>query len=448
MNLLLIKNAQLVNEGRIFSADILIEGDRIAKIDANGISHSSANIIDAKGKFLLPGVIDDQVHFREPGLTTKDDLWHASRSAVSGGTTSFMEMPNTIPKTLTQQLLEEKYQLGKKNSIANYSFYMGTSNENVEEVLRTDPKTVCGIKIFMGASTGDMLVDNPNTLRGIFSKNHPYLPIALHCEDENTIRKNTEIFREKYGENIPFSKHPEIRSAESCFLSSSLAIGLAREYNTRIHILHLSTAKEMSEFENKSKPLREKRITAEVCIHHLWFSDQDYEKKGAMIKWNPAIKSESDRVALFQALLDDKIDVIATDHAPHTLLEKQNSYFQAPSGGPMVQHSLVAMLEFYHNKKISLEKIVAKMCHAPAEIFHVQERGYLREGYFADMVIIDLNSEWTVSRENVNYKCGWSPMEGVLFHSKVETTIVNGRIAYNKGVWDDSIRGMRLTFDR
>lgn len=448
MNKVLIKNGTLINEGRIWNADILIEDKLIIRLDENGINDPSAKIIDASGKYIIPGVIDSQVHFREPGLTQKDDLWHASRSAVSGGTTSFMEMPNTIPKALTQDLLEDKYQLGAKNSIANYSFYMGTSNENSDEVFRTDPKRVCGVKIFMGASTGDMLVDRPETLRTLFSKNHPLIPIALHCEDETTIRRNTDLYREKYGEQIPISMHPEIRSAEACYLSSSLAISLAKEYNARIHILHLSTEKEMSLFEKGNLPLREKRITSEACIHHLWFSAKDYETKGSFIKWNPAIKNESDRLALFQAMLDDKLDVIATDHAPHTLDEKMNTYFKSPSGGPMVQHSLLAMLEFYHRKQISLEKIIHKMCHAPAEIFRVHKRGYLKEGYFADIAILNLNSNWTVDKSNVNYKCGWSPMEAVNFHSEVELTLVNGKIAYNKGSWDDSIRGERLTFDR
>jgi dihydroorotase len=448
MKKILIKNGTLVNEGRIWNADLLIEDKIISRIDEAGISDSQATVIDATGKYIIPGVIDSQVHFREPGLTQKDDLWHASRSAVSGGTTSFMEMPNTIPKALTQELLEEKYQLGNKNSIANYSFYMGTSNENSDEVFKTNPKNVCGVKIFMGASTGDMLVDSPETLRRVFSKNHPLIPIALHCEDEATIRKNTDLFREKYGEDMPMKMHPELRSAEACYLSSSLAVGIAKEYNSRIHILHLTSEKEMSLFEKGNVPLREKRITAEVCIHHLWFSAKDYETKGTYIKWNPAIKQESDRLALFQAMLDDKLDVIATDHAPHTLEEKQNSYFKAPAGAPMVQHSLLAMLEFYHQKKISLEKIIHKMCHAPAEIFRVHNRGYLKPGYFADMVILDMNSNWIVDRSNVNYKCAWSPMEGVNFHSKVEKTIVNGRIAYDNGNWDDTLRGERLTFDR
>jgi dihydroorotase len=449
MNKLLLKNGTLVNEGKVYQADILIEGDRIVKIEKNGINSfdSGVEVYDATGKHIIPGVIDSQVHFREPGLTHKDDIYSASRSAVSGGVTSFMEMPNTNPQTLTQELLEEKFQIAGKKSFANYSFFMGTSNSNLEEVMRTDPKRVCGVKIFMGASTGNMLVDNPETLRTLFSKNHPSLPISLHCEDENTIRNNTEVYRAKYGEDIPIRFHPLIRSEEACYKSSSFAVSLAKEFNTRIHILHLTTEKEMSLF-SPGGILKDKRITAEVCIHHLWFSEEDYDRKGTYIKWNPAIKSKSDRDALFQAMLDDRIDVIATDHSPHTIEEKNNTYFKAPSGGPLVAHSLVAMLEFYHKGKISLEKIISKLCHAPAEIFAVSNRGYLREGYYADIAIIDLDSPWIVSKDNINYKVGYSPFEGETFHSKVVTTIVNGSIVYNQGEWKDEVRGMRLEFQR
>lgn len=447
----IIKNGKLVNEGRIFAADILLEGDRIARIEERGFSdsgnHSGAKIINAEGKYIFPGIIDSQVHFREPGLTHKDDLYSASRSAVSGGVTSFMEMPNTNPQTLTQELLEEKFQIASQKSLANFSFFMGTSNSNRDEVLRTDPERVCGIKIFMGASTGNMLVDDPQTLRSIFSQNHPNLPISLHCEDEKTIQENTAKFREKYGEEVPIEYHPAIRSEEACYKSSSFAVALAKEFNTRIHVLHLTTGKEMELFTPGGN-LREKRITAEVCVHHLWFSEEDYLKKGTWVKWNPAIKKSSDRDALFQALLDNRLDVVATDHSPHTVEEKANSYFKAPSGGPLVAHSLAVMMEFAHRGKISVERVVEKMCHAPAELFRVRERGYLREGYYADIAIVNPKSTWVVSPANINYKCGYSPFEGTEFHSRVETTFVNGNCVYHLGEWFESARGSRLLFDR
>jgi len=444
---LIIKNAHLVNEGKVTLADVLIENGRIKEISAANtlsIHTEEIRIIDASGKYLLPGVIDDQVHFREPGLTQKGDIYSESKAAIAGGTTSYMEMPNTVPNTLTQQLLEDKYQIAAKKSLANFSFFMGASNDNIEEVLKTDPRTVCGIKIFMGSSTGNMLVDNHQTLENIFSKCN--MLIAVHCEDEATIRKNIELFKFKYGEDVPIENHPLIRSEEACYKSSSLAVELAKKFNTRLHVLHISTAKEIGLFDN-TVPLKEKRITAEVCIHHLWFSDLDYITKGTKIKWNPAVKTNKDREALFEALLNNKLDIIATDHAPHTLQEKNNSYFKAPSGGPLVQHSLNAMLEFYHNNKITIEKIVEKMCHAPADCFRIKERGYIRKGYWADLVLVDLSSSWKVDRSNILYKCGWSPFEGQVFHSKITHTFVNGNLVYENGKFNESIKGQRLMFN-
>jgi len=442
--LTLIKNAQIVNEGKIYKSDVLIENQIIKEI-ANNINIDVDRIIDAERLHLLPGVIDDQVHFREPGLTHKANIYTESKAAVAGGITSFMEMPNTNPQALTEELLEDKYKIASKTSIANYSFFMGASNDNLEEVLKTNPKNVGAIKIFMGSSTGNMLVDNKNVLEDIFSKS-PML-IAVHCEDEETIQKNIDAAKEKYGEEVPISEHPNIRSAEACFKSSSIAVELAKKHNTRLHVFHLSTEKEIELFDNKL-PLKEKRITAEVCIHHLWFDESRYKEKGTLIKWNPAVKRENDKDALLQALLDGKLDVIATDHAPHTLEEKSNNYFNAPSGGPLVQHALPAMLEFVKNGKISLEKVVEKMCHNPAICFRVEERGYIREGYFADLVLVDLNNPWEVNKENILYKCGWSPFEGEIFSSKITHTLVNGHIAYEHGKFDESKNGMRLTFDR
>jgi len=445
---ILLKNAKIVNENTIFSGHVLIEKDIIAKIfkEVDDItSYEKINkVIDVKGNYLLPGVIDDQVHFREPGLTHKATIQTESRAAVAGGITSFMEMPNTVPNTLTQELLQDKYDIAEKTSYANYSFYMGASNDNIEEVLKTDPKTVCGVKVFMGSSTGNMLVDNPETLEELFSKCK--LLIAAHCEDEDTIKKNMAIYKEKYGEDVPVSCHPDIRSEEACYKSSSLAIALAKKHNTRFHLFHLSTAKELELLENKT-PLKEKRITAEACVHHMWFSDEDYKTKGNFIKWNPAVKKASDRDAILQAVIDGTIDVIATDHAPHTLEEKQQTYFKAPSGGPLVQHALVAMLEHYHNGKISLEKMVEKMSHAVADCFKVENRGFIREGYFADFVVVDLNNPWTVNKDNLLYKCGWSPFEGTTFKSKVLTTIINGSVVYTNGKFDENYRGKRLTFN-
>ncbi len=442
--LTLIKNAQIVNEGTIYKSDVLVENQIIKEIGKN-INPNNKQIIDAEGLHLLPGIIDDQVHFREPGLTHKANIYTESKAAVAGGITSFMEMPNTNPQALTQKLLEDKYQIASETSIANYSFFMGVSNDNLEEVLKTDPKTVGAIKIFMGSSTGNMLVDNKSILEEIFSKS-PML-IAVHCEDEQTIQKNTIKAKKKFGEDVPIAEHPNIRSAEACYKSSSMAVELAKKHNARLHVFHLSTEKEIALFDN-TLPLEEKRITAEVCIHHLWFSDRDYDEKGVLIKWNPAVKKESDKNALFQALLDGKLDVIASDHAPHTLEEKSNTYFKAPSGGPLVQHALPAMLAFANQGKISLEKVVEKMCHNPAICFRVENRGFIREGYFADLVLVDLNKPWEVNKDNILYKCGWSPFEGETFNAQITHTFVNGHIAYKYGDFDETRRGMRLTFDR
>jgi len=444
----LLKNAQIVNQGQIFKGHVLIDGERIAKVLKAGEDittiENECEVLDLNNNYLLPGVIDDQCHFREPGLTHKANIHSESRAAVAGGTTSFMEMPNTVPNTLTQELLQDKYDIAEKTSFANYSFYMGASNDNIDEVLKTDPKTVCGVKVFMGSSTGNMLVDNKETLEELFSKCK--LLIAAHCEDETTIRNNMAIYKEKYGEDVPIECHPLIRSEEACYLSSSMAIELAKKHNTRFHLFHLSTAKEIGLLENKT-PLREKRITAEACIHHLWFSDEDYATKGAFIKWNPAVKKASDRAAILQGVLDNYIDVIATDHAPHTVDEKLNTYFNAASGGPMVQHALVAMLEMYHDGKISLERIVEKMSHAVADCFRIEDRGFIKAGQFADLVVVDLDNPWTVEKENLLYKCGWSPMEGQTFKAKVMQTFVNGHLVYNMGEIDEDYRGKRMRFD-
>jgi len=447
MNTLLISNALIINEGKTFAGNVLIHDNLIGKILPEGSSAGvkADQVIDAQGNYLIPGVIDDQVHFREPGLTHKGDIFTESRAAVAGGVTSFMEMPNTHPQTLTQTLLEEKYSLASGRSLANYSFYMGAANDNLDEILKTDPARVCGIKIFMGASTGNMLVDNPETLKAIFSQS-PML-IAVHCEDETTIRRNTEIMRNRFGEDVPVYYHPVIRDAEACYRSSSLAVELATRYNTRLHLLHLSTAREMS-LLHSSIPLTEKRITAEVCVHHLLFDNRDYFTLGNLIKWNPAIKSQEDKEALFQGLLEGKIDVVATDHAPHTLAEKQNTYFRAPSGGPLVQHSLVAMLEFCNQGRLKPEQVVDKMCHAPAELFRIHRRGYIREGYYADLVIVDPNRRWTVATDNLLYKCGWSPLTGMSFSSAVTHTFVNGNLVYDQGHLLENRKGMRLSFER
>ncbi|MEC8274047.1 MAG: dihydroorotase [Bacteroidota bacterium] len=444
MNSTLIRNALLINEGKIFLADVFIQNGLIAQI-GQSLDIQADESIDAEGKYLMPGIIDDQVHFREPGLTHKADLYSESKAAVAGGITSFMEMPNTKPQTLTQELLEQKYQRAKEVSLANYSFFMGASNDNLQEVLKTDPKNVGAIKIFMGSSTGNMLVDDKTVLENIFEKSK--MLIAVHCEDEATIQQNTAHYKSIYGEDVPIEMHPKIRSDEACYKSSSMAIELAKKHNTRLHVFHLSTAKEMELFRNDI-PLKEKRITAEVCVHHLWFDDSQYVDKGTHIKWNPAVKSKADKEAVFEALLDDKIDIIATDHAPHTLEEKNNTYFNAPSGGPLVQHALVAMLELYHQGKIRLEKIVEKMCHAPAICFKVENRGFIREGYAADLVLVEIDNPWEVNKDNILYKCAWSPFEGNTFKSRVTHTWVNGHLAYQNGSFDESQKGHRLTFDR
>ena len=439
----LILNANIVNEGRIVEGDLLIAGDRIEKISGDLSSVPADETVDANGRFLLPGLIDDQVHFREPGLTHKADIFTESRTAVAGGVTSFMEMPNTVPNTLTQTLLENKYAIAGKSSLANYSFYMGVSNDNLDEVLRTNPSDVCGVKVFMGSSTGNMLVDDFKTLEGLFLQSE--MLIAAHCEDENTIRRNAETYRSRYGENVPVSCHPLIRTKEACYKSSSMAVALAKKNGARLHVLHISTGRELALFDN-SIPLEEKKITAEACIHHLWFTDADYEQKGALIKWNPAIKTASDRDLIFAAILNDTIDVVATDHAPHTLEEKNGTYFNAPSGGPLIQHSLVAMLAFYHKGMISLEKIVKKMCHDPAILFRITDRGFIRESYFADLALVDLNAPWTVEKSNILAKCGWSPFEGQQFKSRITDTWVSGFRAYKDGRINEGQPGRRLKF--
>lgn len=444
MSRTLLKNAKVVNENRCFEADVLIVGERIEKIQSS-ISDSKAEHIDLDGCYLFPGIIDDQVHFREPGLTHKGDIASESRAAIAGGITSFMEQPNTEPQTTTIEKLEEKFALAADTSYANYSFLFGGTNDNLEEIKRLDKKSCSGIKLFLGSSTGNMLVDDAEVIEKIFRSTE--MVISTHCEDEETIRYNLSQYKEKYGDDIPLKYHPIIRSEEACYISSSQAIGLAMKTGARLHVFHLSTGKETDLFTN-SIPLEEKKITAEVCIHHLWFSDADYGEKGTLIKWNPAVKKASDRAALWKALLDDRIDVIATDHAPHTLEEKQNPYTKAPSGGPLVQHALVAMLQKHAEGIISLEKIVEKMCHNPAKLFQVEKRGYIREGYFADLVQVHPNSKWKVKKDNIFYKCGWSPFEGTTFGSQVQRTFVNGHLAYENGSFSEIRAAHRLTFER
>jgi len=441
---ILIKNARIVNEGTIKTGDVLIKDELIQKIGSD-LSHANAKVIDAEGQFLIPGLIDDQVHFREPGLTHKAEIYTESKAAVAGGITSFMEMPNTVPNALTQELLEDKYCIAAKKSLANYSFYMGVSNDNLEEVLKTNHQHVCGIKVFMGSSTGNMLVDDESTLENLFSRAE--MIITAHCEDEDTIKRNLEIYKEKYPAGIPFSAHPNIRSVDACYISSARAVALAKKHQTKFHVLHISTAKETELFDQHID-LADKLITSEACIHHLWFSDREYENKGSLIKWNPAIKSSADRASVFSALMDGAIDVIATDHAPHTWDEKQQGYLDCPSGGPLVQHALPALMEFYHEGKMSIEKIVEKACHNPAILFQVEQRGFVREGYFADLVLIDPNHNWTVTKDNILAKCGWSPFEGQQFQSTVTHTLVSGHLAYVNGVFDESKKGKRLSFDR
>ncbi|MES2545544.1 MAG: dihydroorotase [Bacteroidota bacterium] len=446
MNTVLIKNAKIVNEGTIFEGDVLIENEFIVEV-AENISAKSSNckIIDAEGSYLIPGMIDDQVHFREPGLTHKGDIASESRAAVAGGITSFIEQPNTVPNAVTQEILEEKYIIASQKSFANYSFMMGATNDNLEEVLRTNPKNVAGIKIFLGSSTGNMLVDNEATLERIFSST-PML-IAVHCEDEATIKNNLEKYKAQYGEDIPIQAHHLIRSAEACYISSSKAVALAKKTGARLHIFHLSTAKEMDLFTNKI-PLEEKKITAEVCVHHLWFTNEDYDTKGNFIKWNPAVKTADDRKALWEALLDDRIDVIATDHAPHTLEEKQQSYLKAPSGGPLVQHAIVALFEAHHQGKISVEKIVEKTAHNPAKIFKIEKRGFVKEGYYADLAIVNPHLPWSVSKDNILSKCGWSPFDDYTFTSRITHTFVNGQLVYHNFKVKDIQCGQRLLFER
>ena len=446
MSLVLIKNARIINEGSIVEGDVLIDGEYIVDIDSS-ISSKSANttVIDAEGKYLIPGVIDDQVHFREPGLTHKATIETESKAAVAGGITSFIEMPNTVPQATTQQLLEKKFEIASKSSYANYSFMFGGTNNNLDELLKTNPKNVAGIKLFLGSSTGNMLVDSEEVLKKIFSSTK--MLIAVHCEDEATVKNNLEHYLKEHGDAIPIALHPKIRSEEACYLSSSKAIELAKETGARLHVFHLSTAKETELFSNKT-PLEEKQITAEVCVHHLWFDESDYTQKGALIKWNPAVKTKKDKEGLWKALLDDRIDVIATDHAPHTLEEKQQVYTKSPSGGPLVQHALPAMLKAHTQEKISLEKIVEKMCHNPAKLFKIEKRGFIKKGYFADLVLIDIASPWTVTKNNLLYKCGWSPFEGTTFYSKITHTFVNGNLVYTNGKFNNTVKGKRLLFNR
>ncbi len=442
---ILIKNASMVNDGRILDGDLLIRRGRIEQIAAEISVPENARVLDAEGRTLIPGMIDDQVHFREPGATHKGDMQSESRAAVAGGITSFMDMPNTNPQTTTRAALEDKYLIAEDRSSANYAFYLGATNDNVEEIAALDPKQACGVKVFMGASTGNMLVNNEKALEAIF-KEAPIL-VATHCEDTPTIQHLEAVYREKYGEDVPVSCHPEIRSAEACYLSSSMAVGLAKRYGTRLHVLHLTTAREMELFE--PGPLDNKMITAEACVHHLYFDDRDYENKGSFIKCNPAVKSKADRDAIRKALVEDRIDVVATDHAPHTLEEKLDSYFKAPAGLPLVQWALPMMFELYHERLISLEQLVEKTSHGPARLFNVSERGYLREGYWADLTLVDLNDPHRVERGDVLYKCGWSPMEGERLRSRITATFVNGQIAYRDGRGvNTAVTGQRLKFDR
>ena len=434
----------MVNEGSITESDLLINNGRIEKI-ATLITDDNTEIIDAEGKYLLPGMIDDQVHFREPGLTHKANIYTESRAAVAGGITSFMEMPNTVPQALTQELLADKYNIASKDSLANYSFFMGVSNHNLEEALKTNKRDVCGLKIFMGSSTGDMLVDSEEVLNGVFSKSD--MLIATHCEDEATVRTNFAKYKEQFGDDIPMKYHPIIRSEKACYLSSSMAVDLAKKHDSRLHILHISTEKETHLFDN-SIPLKDKKITAEACVHHLWFSDADYETKGSFIKWNPAVKTANDRDGILKAVLENRIDVIATDHAPHTLEEKQNIYTSAPSGGPLVQHCIPALLEMYHQGKISLETIVEKTSHNLSILFNIEDRGYIREGYWADLVLVDIDNPWEVNKSNILYKCGWSPFEKQTFKSQITHTFVSGHLAYEHGHFDESKVGKRLRFNR
>jgi dihydroorotase len=445
MSITLIKNAKIVNEGIVLEGDVLIENEFIIEVAKNIASDNNYTIIDAEGSYLIPGAIDDQVHFREPGLTHKGTIETESRAAIAGGITSFIEQPNTVPNAVTQELLEQKYEIAAATSYANYSFMMGGTNDNLEEIIKTNPRNVAGIKLFLGSSTGNMLVDNEEALEKIFSSTK--MLIAVHCEDEGTIRTNTERYKNEFGDAIPVTAHHLIRSEEACYLSSSKAIELAKKTGARLHVFHLSTAKEMELFTNKI-PLEEKQITAEVCIHHLWFTNDDYATKGNFIKWNPAVKTATDRDALWKALLNDTIDVIATDHAPHTLEEKSKKYTEAPSGGPLVQHALVALFEAHLQGKISVEKIVEKFCHNPAKIFKIEKRGYIKPGFYADLVLIKKSNSWEVTKENVLYKCGWSPFEGTTFNTKISHTFINGELVFENGKITEIKAGKRLLFDR
>ncbi len=446
MNNYLIKNARIVNKGLISKGFVLIRGGIIRAVGTGepGAEQELAEVVDAGGKYLLPGIIDDQVHFREPGLTHKGEIATESKAAVAGGITSYMEMPNTKPQATSIAELEKKYERAREVSMANYSFYLGATNDNLEEIKKLDPTRICGVKVFMGSSTGNMLVDDRKSLERIFAGS-PAL-IATHCEDEATIISNTVKAREEFGEDVPVNQHALIRSEEACYLSSSLAVELAKKHNARLHVLHISTARELELFQ-QGTDFRKKRITSEVCIHHLWFNEEDYERKGTLIKWNPSIKTLHDRDSLLAAVLNDKLDVIATDHAPHTIEEKQSKYFESPSGGPMVQHALTAMLELVHLGKISIEKVVEKMCHAPARLFGIKDRGFIEPGLKADLVLVDMDQEWTVAHKNIHYKCGWSPLEGETFHSKVSHTWVNGQLAYKEGLFNEMVRGERLEFE-
>lgn len=441
----LIKNAQIVNEGEIFTGFVLISGDLISEIGTDSTNLPEAEkVIDAQGKFLIPGLIDDQVHFREPGLTHKGDIKSESTAAVAGGITSYMEMPNTVPQAVTINELEKKYEIASRTSLGNYSFYLGVTNSNIDEIRKIDPSRICGIKIFMGSSTGDMVVDNDNSLDNVFHDS-PVL-IATHCEDDDIIKENQAKYLEKFGEDIPYIHHPDIRSHEACYKSSSKAVALAKKNGSQLHIMHLSTKKEL-ELIKQGKML-DKKITAEACVHHLWFNREDYKTKGAFIKWNPAVKDEEDRLALIDALNNDVLDIIATDHAPHTLEEKTGIYTKTPSGGPLVQHSLTALMEFHLDGVLSITKMVEKACHNPAKLFSVEKRGFIRPGYFADLVLINPDKPWTVDKSNILYKCGWSPFEGYTFRTQVEKTFVNGHLAYDNGKIDDSKHGQRLSFHR
>lgn len=446
MKTTLIKNVTIVNENKTFKGSVLIEGYFIKTISEEVIDENNINnVVNGEGKFLIPGLIDDQVHFREPGLTHKANLKTESRAAVAGGITTFMEMPNTVPNTVTQELLQDKYDIAAEDSIANYSFFFGATNDNLKEVLKTDPKTVCGVKVFMGSSTGNMLVDNRKTLDGLFAECE--LLIATHCEDEETVQKNLAFYKNKYNNNIPISAHPLIRNTEACYKSSSMAVELATKHNAKLHVLHISTEKELSLFDNK-KSLSEKNVTAEGCVHHAWFSDEDYDKKGTFIKWNPAVKTAGDRSAIIEAINDNTIDVLATDHAPHTLEEKNNGYLNAPSGGPLVQHALMAWLELVKKGAFTLEHIVQKTSHDVATLFQISKRGYIREGYYADLVLVDFDNNWEVNKDNILYKCGWSPFEGTQFTTKVEKTFVNGNLVYDNGDVIEGVSGKRVLFER